>query len=97
MIKNVNGVDVEMTAEEEAEFIVMRTPTPEQLAAIAAEEARRAAAIAAKEELAFDMIHTKSYEEVEAYIRGIMAGLPAPTVDLIVKMGKLIKALVDRG
>ena len=75
-------------------------PTPEELAELAAEEARQAAIVAAKEELALDQISKKSYAEVEAYVRGIMAGLPAPpapTVDLIVKMGKLIKALVDRG
>jgi len=70
--------------------------TPEQIAAEEAEAARQAAAIAAKEELALDQISKKSYAEIETYIRGIMAGLPTPTVDLIVKMGKLIKAVVDR-
>ena len=65
-------------------------------AAAAAAAAAQQAAIAAKEELAFDQISKKSYTEIETYIRGVMTGVPVATVDLIVKMGKLIKALVDR-
>lgn len=82
-----------------AEVVPIPPPpkTPEELATQAAEAARQAAVIAAKEELALDTISKKSYAEVETYIRGIMVGIPAPAVDLVVKMGKLIKALVDRG
>ena len=68
-------------------------------AAIAAEAARAAAAqqaaIAAKEELALDQISKKSYAEIETYIRTTVTNLDTAK-DLLVKMGRLIKALVDR-
>jgi len=68
----------------------------EIVAAAEVVEAQRLAIVAAKEELALDQISKKSYTEIETYIRGVMTGIPVATVDLIVKMGKLIKALVDR-
>ena len=54
-----------------------------------------ALAIAAKEELALDQISKKSYTEIETYIRTTVTNLDTAK-DLLVKMGKLLKALVDR-
>jgi hypothetical protein len=71
------------------------TKTPEELAAIAAAEAKRLAAIAAQEEIELGTISGMTYVALDSYIDTTVTDLAKAKVYLK-RLSRVVKALVDR-